>query len=134
MAGPVQEPAPLPYLQTDWPGHFDMPLEVILNDAVISRTNARYLYWSFAQMIAHHTINGCNLNVGDILATGTISGPTPDSCGSLLELSQNGTRPIAMPDGTITTFLQTGDTVTLQSQATADGSQIALGQVTGRIV
>lgn len=133
VAGPEQEPTPLPYLQSVKPGHFDLPLEVRLNDSVISRSNARYLYWSFAQMIAHHTSNGCNLNIGDILATGTISGPTPGSYGSLLELTWNGTRPLSHPDGIPTTFLANGDTITMYSRAETNGLLIELGEVTGTI-
>ncbi len=134
VAGPVQEPTPLPYLQTNQPGHFDLPLEVILNETLVSQSNARYLYWSFAQMIAHHTINGCNLNVGDVLATGTISGPTPGSYGSLLELTWNGTRSFTLRDGNVLTFLENGDTVTLRAVAEMDGTRLELGEVTGTIV
>ena len=140
VAGPVQEPTPLPYLQkTGTRTGFDLRLEVILqpNDGteqVISRSNARYLYWSFAQMIAHHTVNGCNLNVGDVLATGTISGDTPDSYGSLLELSRNGTHPLTLPDGSIRTFLQDGDTVTLRGWGETDGRRVELGEVSGKIM
>jgi fumarylacetoacetase len=145
----MQEPSPLPYLQSTKPGHFNLPLEVVLqpNDGpeqVISRSNARYLYWSFAQMITHHTINGCNLNVGDVLATGTISGPEPDACGSLLELSWNGTRPLQLPDGstetasadrpTQRTFLQDGDTVTLRGWGESDGQRVDLGDVSGAVM
>lgn len=149
VAEPVQEPAPLPYLQSTKPGHFNLPLEVLLqpNDGpeqVISRSNAHYLYWSFAQMIAHHTVNGCNLNVGDILATGTISGPEPDACGSLLELSWNGTRPLALSDNstgtasadrpTQRTFLQDGDVVTLRGWGESDGQRVELGDVSGTVL
>ena len=105
-------------------------LEVLLNDQVISQSNARYLYWSFAQMIAHHTSNGCNLNVGDIMATGTISGPDNQSLGSLLELSWNGTRPLTLPDGTQRTFLQDGDRVTMRGRV----GKHELGEVWGEIL
>lgn len=116
IVGMEQTPVPLPYLQQAGPGSFDILLEVLLNDQVISQSNARYLYWSFAQMIAHHTSNGCNLNVGDIMASGTISGPNSQSFGSLLELSWNGTRPLTLPDGTQRTFLQDGDRVTMRGR------------------
>ncbi|GAB3253342.1 fumarylacetoacetase [Larkinella harenae] len=135
--GPQQIPTPLPYLQPTGQSHYDITLEVILQPAgsptetVVSRTNTRFLYWSIAQLIAHHTSNGCNLNVGDLLATGTISGPTPDSCGSLLELSWNGTRPVALPNGFSRTFLQDGDTLTLRGW-TGNG-QIRFGEVRGTI-
>ena len=138
VAGPVQEPTPLPYLQTSKPSHFDLKLDVALvpfgsNEVVICRTNARHLYWSFAQMIAHHTINGCNLNIGDVLATGTISGPEPGSYGSLLELTQNGTSPLRLPKDTLT-FLENGDTVALRGFAQSETYTIYLGEVTGTII
>ncbi|MFC5409521.1 fumarylacetoacetase [Larkinella bovis] len=138
MEGPPQDPTPLPYLQTTAKRHFDIELEVVLQPAqsahafVISRTNSRHLYWNVAQLIAHHTVNGCNLNVGDLLATGTISGSTPDSYGSLLELSWNGTRPLTLPDGSVRTFLEDGDTVTLRGWA--GNKQIDWGEVKGRII
>ncbi len=139
VVGPVQEPLPLPYLQVIKPGHFDLALEVILqpNDGaeqVISRSNTRYLYWSFAQMIAHHTVNGCNLNVGDVLATGTISGPQPDACGSLLELSQNGKQPLRLSNAATRTFLEDGDTVTLRGWGESDGRRVDLGEVSGTLL
>lgn len=140
VAGPVQEPTPLPYLQPTKPAHFDLELDVVLQTSngeriVLSRTNARYLYWSFAQMIAHHTVNGCNLNVGDVLATGTISGDTPGSYGSLLELTWNGTRPFHLSDtGQTRTFLQDGDTVTLQGWGFQNGIRVDLGDVSGTIL
>ncbi|MBC8156483.1 MAG: fumarylacetoacetase [Bacteroidetes bacterium] len=134
IAGPAQSPAPLPYLQTSTPGHFDINLEVRLNGVLISQSNARHLYWNFAQMIAHHTVNGCNLTVGDVLATGTISGPTPDSCGSLLELTRNGTQSLTLSDGTVSTFLKDGDTVTMRGWAETNGQRVNLGDVSGGIV
>ena len=148
VAGPVQEPMPLPYLQTSKSGHFNLDLEVVIHPftgrgdggaasrpepVVISRTNARHLYWSFAQLIAHHTINGCNLNVGDVMATGTISGDTPGSYGSLLELSWNGTRPVDLTNSEARTFLQDGDAVTLRGWGESDGWQVDLGEVSGEI-
>ncbi|GAB2601946.1 fumarylacetoacetase [Spirosoma areae] len=138
VSGPVQEPTPLPYLQTPKQGHYAIELDVWLqasdgDDVCICRTNARHLYWSFAQMIAHHTVGGCNLNIGDVLATGTISGPEPGSYGSLLELSWNGTEPVLLPDGAARTFLQDGDRVTFRAFATNNGFSLDLGDVTGTI-
>ncbi|WP_138989947.1 fumarylacetoacetase [Larkinella sp. C7] len=135
--GPKQEPTPLPYLQSGGRKHFDLTLDVVLqtsdnpDEVVISRTNARHLYWDVAQLIAHHTVNGCNLNVGDLLATGTISGSTPGSYGSLLELSWNGTRPLTLPDGSSRTFLQDGDTLILRGWA--DEKRVDFGEVRGKI-
>ncbi|RAK03113.1 fumarylacetoacetate hydrolase [Larkinella arboricola] len=135
--GPTQEPTPLPYLRSTARSHFDIELEVVLQPAnqeeiIISRTNARHLYWSVAQLIAHHTVNGCNLNVGDVLATGTISGPTDDSCGSLLEQSWNGSRPLVLPDGSTRSFLHYGDTVILRGWA--GNRQIDFGEVRGTVI
>jgi fumarylacetoacetase len=134
IAGMEQTPTPLPYLQQTKPGSFDIALEVLLNDTVISQSNARYLYWSFAQMIAHHTSNGCNLNVGDIMASGTISGPDNQSLGSLLELSWNGTRPLTLPDGSQRTFLQDGDRITMRGYVQTKGEPILLGDLSGHII
>ena len=121
---PPQEPAPLPYLREE-PWAFDIPLEVELNGHVVARTNARHLYWSVAQQIAHLTVNGASLRTGDLLASGTISGPEKDARGSFIELTWNGTEPIELPDGTSRTFLEDGDEVVLRN---AD-----LGEVRGRV-
>ncbi|RRB02073.1 fumarylacetoacetase [Larkinella rosea] len=135
--GPKQEPTPLPYLQSTGKKHFDIELEVVLKtpgnpqEIVISRTNTCHLYWNAAQMIAHHTVNGCNLNVGDLLATGTISGSSPDSYGSLLELSWNGNRPLTLPNGETRTFLHNGDTVIFRGWAGDD--EVSFGEVIGKI-
>ncbi|WP_461071124.1 fumarylacetoacetase [Spirosoma horti] len=137
-AGMPQEPAPLPYLQSSKPGHFDLDLSVWLQPAdgdevCITRSNAQYLYWSFAQMIAHHTIGGCNLTLGDVLATGTISGPDPGSYGSLLEISWNGERPLHLSHSLTRTFLADGDTLTLRGRGFRHGFLADLGDVTGTI-
>jgi fumarylacetoacetase len=139
-AGPRQDPEPLPYLRDPDPRAYDIHLEVWLASARmdeqvrISATNARYLYWSLAQQIAHHTVGGCNLQPGDLLASGTISGPTPDSLGSLLELAWKGTRPIALPNGEARVFLQDGDRLTLTGWCQGPGYRVGFGEVTGRIV
>jgi fumarylacetoacetase len=125
----AQDPEPLPYLRED-PWALDLDLEVELNGATIARTNARHLYWSAAQQLAHMTVNGASLRVGDLYGSGTISGPERDERGSLLELSWNGTEPIALPDGSTRTFLEDGDEVVLRGRA---GEAIALGEVCGRI-
>jgi fumarylacetoacetase len=139
-AGPAQNPTPLPYLQAGGPGALDIRLEVLLQSekmdrpARISASNFKHLYWSMAQQLAHHTINGCNLRPGDLLASGTISGPTPDSYGSLLELSWHGSRPLTMPGGETRTFLQDGDRLTLTGWCQGDGYRVGFGEVTGRIL
>jgi fumarylacetoacetase len=124
VPAPPQVPAPLPYLREE-PWAFDLPLEVELNGEVVSRSNARHLYWSVAQQVAHLTVNGASLRTGDLLASGTISGPERDARGSLIELAWNGAEPIALADGSTRTFLEDGDEVVLRG----DG----LGEVRGRI-
>jgi fumarylacetoacetase len=119
-----QEPAPLPYLAED-PWAYDIALKVELNGAEIATSNTRHLYWSIAQQIAHLTVNGASLRTGDLLATGTISGPEREQRGSLIELSWNGQEPIELPDGSTRTFLEDGDEVVLRGDP--------LGEVRGRI-
>jgi fumarylacetoacetase len=129
VPAPAQEPEPLPYLRED-PWALDLDLEVELNGATIARTNARNLYWSAAQQLAHMTVNGASLRVGDLYGSGTISGPEREQRGSLLELSWNGAEPIGVPDGSTRTFLEDGDEVVLRGRA---GEAVALGEVRGRI-
>jgi fumarylacetoacetase len=119
-----QDPEPLPYLR-EAPWAYDIPLEVELNGALLASTSTRHLHWSIAQQIAHLTSNGANLRVGDLLATGTISGPGREQRGSLLELSWGGREPIELPDGSTRTFLEDGDEVVLRGEP--------LGEVRGRI-
>ena len=111
---PPQEPPPLDYLRAE-PWAYDLALEVELNGTVVSRTTARHLYWSLEQQVAHLTVNGASMRTGDLLASGTISGPDPDSRGSLIELSWNGAEPIRLPDGSTRTFLEDGDEVVLRA-------------------
>lgn len=138
-SGPAQDPQPLPYLQSSHPASFDIQLEVGLQtlqssaEHVISRSNFRYLYWSMAQQLAHHASNGCNLRPGDLLASGTISGPTPDSCGSMLELAWNRERPLPLPNGESRVMLQDGDQLTLRGFAQGSGYRIGFGEVSGTI-
>ena len=120
----AQEPEPLPYLR-EAPWALDIDLEVELNGAVVSRTSTRHLYWSIAQQIAHLTVNGASLRTGDLLATGTISGPGRGEHGSLIELSWNGAEPIELPDGSSRSFLEDGDEVVLRGAP--------LGEVGGQI-
>ncbi|UYZ64269.1 fumarylacetoacetase [Hymenobacter weizhouensis] len=139
VAGPVQEPEPLLYLRQLDAHNFDIKLEVDLqpeNSAAttISRSNFGLMYWSMAQQLTHHASNGCNLEVGDLYASGTISGPTPDSLGSMLELAWRGTRPVPLADGSERKFLQDGDTVTMRGFCEKDGLRIGFGEVTGKIL
>jgi fumarylacetoacetase len=131
---PVQDPTPLEYLvstgSTDGPRGLDLDVEVVLNGDVVSRPPYRTMYWSPAQMLAHLTVNGASTRPGDLFASGTISGPEPDTRGSFLELSWGGKEPFG--DGR--TFLEDGDEVTLRYAAPGTaGGRITLGEVTGRI-
>ena len=139
VAGPVQEPAVLPYLQSAGPKNYDIDLEVSITPAkgpetTICRSNFRYMYWNMCQQLAHHTVNGCNLRVGDMMASGTISGKDAQSYGSMLELTWAGSKPFQMPDGTERKFLRDLDTVTMRGYAEKDGKRVGFGSVTGQIV
>jgi fumarylacetoacetase len=102
--------------------------------AVISRSNFRYLYWNMDQQLAHHTVSGCNMRPGDLLASGTISGPEPDSYGSMLELAWSGSRPLQLPSSEERRFLQDGDRITLSGWCQGDGYRVGFGQVSGEIL
>jgi fumarylacetoacetase len=129
---PGQDPAPLDYLRVQEPAGYDITFEVVLNGEVVSRPPYASMYWSPAQMLAHMTVNGASLRTGDLFASGTISGDEPGQRGSFLELSWGGREPFSK-DGR--TFLEDGDTVTLRASAPGTlGGQIALGEVTGRVL
>lgn len=135
--GPTPEKPLLPYLHEATSGFYDLELEVELAPAggqpqIVSRTNYRHMYFSAAQQLTHHAIGGCAMNVGDLLGSGTISGPTPDSCGSLLEMSWNGETPIEV-DGGVRNFLEDGDSVTLRGWGQGDGYRVGFGACAGRI-
>jgi fumarylacetoacetase len=124
VPAPAQEPEPLPYLREE-PWAYDLPLEIELNGAVVARSNTRHLYWSVAQQVAHLTVNGASLRTGDLLASGTISGPERHERGCLMELSWNGEEPLELPGGTTRSFLEDGDEVVLRGEG--------LGEVRGRV-
>ena len=140
VKGPKQTPAPLSYLQTRDAQNYDIALEVALTpgeknrQTVVSRSNTKYLYWSMAQQLAHHTVNGCNVCVGDLMASGTISGPEEGSYGSMLELSRGGKEPLRLNDGSTRSFLLDGDKVTLHAAAEKDGIRVGFGEVSGVIL
>lgn len=139
VSAPERERPLLPYLAEPCPMLYDIALEVSLNpeggqESVISRTNASELYYSAAQQLAHHTACGCPMRVGDLLGSGTISGPQKDSRGSLLELSWGGKEPLLLPDGKSRTFIEDGDILTLRGAAKASDYRIGFGQCTGRVL
>lgn len=137
-------PEPLPYLRQSGPRSLDVDLEVRLETAamqeagtapaVVARSNAKYLYWSPEQQLAHHTVNGCNARPGDLMASGTISGEEKGSYGSFLELTWRGTEPLQLPGGEERRFLQDGDRVVLAGRAERDGVRVDFGEVAGRVV
>jgi fumarylacetoacetase len=139
-AQPVQEPAPLPYLRHAGDHGFDINFEVLLQPAdaaqpsSISRTNFKFMYWTMAQQLAHHTVSGCNTRVGDLMGSGTISGPTRDALGSLLEMSRDGREPMQLASGHARSFLEDGDTLQLRGWCQADGYRIGFGPCSGKVM
>jgi len=139
--GPMQEPPPLPHLTGSKPGHFDIVLEVLLQTAemtapqVISRTNSMELYWSFAQQLAHQTSNGTPTEVGDLYASGTISGTEEGSFGSMLELCWRGTKPLIMEEtGEERRFIEDGDTVTMTGYCQGNGFRVGFGELSNQVI
>ncbi len=137
--GPKQDPEVLSYLKYDGALSYDVQLEVYLqpensSETKICTSNFKYMYWNMAQQLAHHTVNGCNVRCGDLMGSGTISGPTPDSYGSMLELAWKGTKPLKMNDGTERKFIQDGDTVIMRGFSEKDGVRIGFGEVSGKIL
>ncbi|MDH3795449.1 MAG: fumarylacetoacetase [Flavobacteriaceae bacterium] len=132
--GPVQEPTPLPYLQYFGQNSYDVHLEVAIQpedgtETKVCRSNFKNMYWTMAQQLAHHTVNGCEVNSGDLMGSGTISGNTPDSFGSMLELAWQGTKPIALENGDTRTSIQDQDTVIMRGYCLGDGYKIGFGEV-----
>ena len=134
-----QNPKPLPYLQQREKHTYDIQLEVEIapensKPTVVSKSNFKYMYWTMAQQLAHHTVNGCKINSGDMLGSGTISGPTPYSYGSMLELAWQGTKPVVLNGGEKRTFIEDNDTVTMRGHCEKDGMRIGFGEVRGKLL
>ncbi len=139
VSGPSQEPSVLSYLQFEGLHNYDIQLSVSLetkngNYAPITNSNYKYMYWNGVQQIAHHTANGCNLRIGDLLASGTISGPTKGSYGSMLELSWGGQQPIHLSDGSTRTFVEDGDTITMTGFAQMEDRKVGFGSVVTKVL
>ncbi|MBL0049444.1 MAG: fumarylacetoacetase [Bacteroidetes bacterium] len=139
VAQPTQEPSVLPYLQGTGNNNIDIHLQVILqpekgDEMVVSTSNFKYMYWSMNQQLAHHASNGCNMQIGDLYASGTISGATPDSYGSMLELTWRGTKPITMPDGTERKFILDQDTVIIKGYCEKDGIRVGFGEAKAKVL
>lgn len=137
--GPIQEPTPLPYLQQKGKHTFDINLEVYIEPenveaSLVSKSNFKYMYWSMSQQLAHHTSNGCRINSGDMMGSGTISGPTSDSFGSMLELTWGGKNPIKMKDGTERKFINDNDTVIMKGYCQNSSVRIGFGEVSSKLL
>jgi fumarylacetoacetase len=139
-SGPKQDPSPLPYLSSNQDFAFDIALEVSitspgsLNADVVCNSNFKHLYWNICQQLAHHTSGGCNINPGDLMASGTISGPEKGSFGSMLEITWRGTTPVTLTDGSERKFINDGDTVAMRGWAEKNGLRIGFGNVSGTIL
>jgi len=136
---PDQDPEVLSYLKFEGLKSYDINLEVAIAapnfpEHTVSKSNFKYMYWNMAQQLAHHTVNGCNVRCGDLMGSGTISGPTSDSYGSMLELAWKGTKPIQMPDGTERRFIQDHDTVIMRGHCAKNGIIIGFGEVRSKLL
>jgi fumarylacetoacetase len=140
LQGPEQNPAPLDYLRQARPQNYNLELDVALRaaglneGASISRTNFKYMYWSSVQQLMHHASSGCAMNVGDLLGSGTISGPEKQQRGSLLEISWNGAEPVELPGGIKRAFLEDGDSLIMRGWCQGDGYRVGFGEVEGTIL
>jgi len=139
VQGPKPQKKQLPYLQTKGAKSFDIHLEVSIQpkgakETVVSKSNFKHMYWNMSQQLAHHTINGCPVNSGDMMGSGTISGPTEDSYGSMLELTWKGEKPLKMADGTQRKFINDNDTVIMRGFCEKDGTRIGFGEVSTRLL
>lgn len=139
VKGPDQDPKPLPYLQQSGKKNYDIHLEASIKPSggtenVVCRSNFKYMYWSMVQQLTHHTVNGCNVRSGDMMGSGTISGPTKDSYGSMLELTWKGQNPITLNDGTTRKFINDGDTVILRGYCKNDHIRLGFGECKGKVL
>ncbi len=136
---PEQSPTPMKYLQQKDKHTFDINLEVSIQpehstETIVSKSNFKYMYWTMAQQLAHHTVNGCRVNSGDMMGSGTISGPTPDSFGSMLELSWGGKNPVKLNDGSERKFINDNDTVILRGYCKNNNVRIGFGECVGKLL
>jgi fumarylacetoacetase len=137
--GPVQDPKVLPYLEYKGDKNIDIKLEVAIetskgDEKIVSESNYKNMYWNMNQQLAHHTVNGCNVRCGDLMASGTISGSDPSSFGSMLEISWRGTKPVQMPDGTERKFINDGDSVIMRGACEKNGMRIGFGEVKTKVL
>jgi fumarylacetoacetase len=139
VKGPEQNPKVLPYLEYDGLKNYDINLEVAIqpkdkSETIVSHSNFKYMYWNMSQQIAHHTSNGCNVKIGDLMASGTISGKEPNSYGSMLELAWGGQKPITLIDGEKRTFIEDFDTVIMRGYCEREGIRVGFGEVKSQLL
>ncbi len=139
VQGPAQNPKVLPYLEYEGKKNYDIQLEVSIRpeggeETLVCHSNFKYMYWNMAQQLAHHTVNGCNVHVGDMMASGTISGKDEQSYGSMLELAWMGTKPVTLNNGTERKFIHNGDTVTMRGYAQKDDIRVGFGEVATKVL
>jgi fumarylacetoacetase len=139
VPGPVQDPEVLPYLKYEGNKNIDIHLEVGIipangQETIVSRSNYKHMYWNMTQQLAHHTVGGCNIKCGDMMASGTISGPTEGSFGSMLEIAWKGTKPVAMTDGSTRNFILDGDNVVIRGYAEKEGVRVGFGKCEGVVL
>ena len=139
VEGPQQTPGVLPYLQYDGLRNYDINLEVSIQpensiESIVCKSNFKYMYWNMVQQLAHHTINGCNINIGDIMASGTISGKDKGSYGSMLELSWGGKNPVTLDDGESRVFINDNDTVIMRGYCERNGKRVGFGEVRTKLI
>jgi len=139
VQGPTQEPEVLPYLKSEGKKNIDIDLEVYIepdggSENKVCHSNFKHMYWNMAQQLAHHSVNGCNIGLGDMMASGTISGPEPSSYGSMLELSWRGTKPLKLEDGSERKFIQDGDSVIMRAYADNGSTRIGFGEVSSKVL
>jgi fumarylacetoacetase len=138
-SGPVQDPKVLPYLEYEGDKHIDINLEVLIQpeggeEVSVGKSNYKYMYWNMNQQLAHHTVNGCDINNGDCYGSGTISGPKEGMYGSMLEISWKGTKPFPMPDGSERKFINDNDTVIMRGYSEKDGIRVGFGEVSTKVL
>lgn len=139
MEGPVQDPEVFDYLKYEGQKNYDIQLDVFIqpengDETRVSKSNFKYMYWNMSQQLAHHTINGCNIKAGDMMGSGTISGPTPDSYGSMLEIAWKGTKPVTLKDGSERKFIQDMDTVIMRGHCNNGNVRIGFGEVAAKLL
>ena len=138
-SSPTQDPEVLDYLKFEGDKNYDIQLEVLLQpengeENVVAKSNFKFMYWNMAQQLAHHTVNGCNVEVGDLYASGTISGKDENSYGSMLELTWRGTKPLQLKDGSERKFINDNDTIIMRGFSEKDGKRVGFGEVSGKIL